>query len=86
MLVVALQEFGKKMVPNNQNAIKTVASVPWKMALNPALYLAHDEPGVPGRGSRPEEAGDLFIVVCDEIYLPPPLPSRSPIKCLVLAS
>jgi hypothetical protein len=33
------------------------------MALNRALYIAHDEPGDPGRGNRPDEDGDLVIVV-----------------------
>jgi hypothetical protein len=33
------------------------------MALNRAWYIAHDEPGDPGRGSRPDEDGDLVIAV-----------------------
>ena len=50
-------------VPNSQKARSTEASAPWKMALNLALYIAHDEPGDPGSGRSTEEDGDLVIVV-----------------------
>jgi hypothetical protein len=50
-------------VPNSQKATSTEASAPWKMALNLALYIAHDEPGDPGSGRSTEEDGDLVIVV-----------------------
>lgn len=48
-------------VPNNQNAIKTELSAPSKRPLKRALYRAHDDPGVPGRGSSPEEEGDTIV-------------------------
>jgi hypothetical protein len=50
-------------VPNSQKATSTEASAPWKMALNLALYIAHDEPGDPGSGRSTEEDGGLVIVV-----------------------
>jgi hypothetical protein len=50
-------------VPNSQKARSTEASAPWKMALNLALYIAHDDPGDPGSGRSTEEDGDLVIVV-----------------------
>lgn len=37
-------------------------SAPRKIALNLALYIAHEEPGDPGRGNRPDDDGDLVIV------------------------
>jgi hypothetical protein len=49
-------------VPNSQNATSTEGSAPWKMALNLALYIAHEEPGDPGSGRSPEEDGGLAIV------------------------
>lgn len=45
--------------PNNQKATRTDVSAPLNIPLNLALYIAHDEPGEPGRGRRPEEDGDL---------------------------
>ena len=50
-------------VPNSQNATTSDVSAPWNNAPSLALYIAHDEPGDPGIGSRPEEDGDLDIVV-----------------------
>lgn len=55
--------------PNSQNATSTDASAPWKIALNRALYNAHDEPGEPGIGSSPDDDGDLFIV-CRRLFPP----------------
>jgi hypothetical protein len=42
-------------------------SAPAKIALNLALYIAHDDPGDPGRGNMPEEEGDLFIAWVGEL-------------------
>lgn len=58
----------EETVPNNQNAIRTLVSAPWKTALNLALYMAHDELGVPGSGSMPEEDGELFIALLRDIF------------------
>ena len=52
----------KKNPPNNQNAISTEVSAPWKMVLNRALYRAQVDPGEPGSGRRPDVDEDLFIV------------------------
>jgi hypothetical protein len=50
-------------VPNSQKEITTGASGPWKKAMNLARYMAHDAPGVPGRGSMLRGEGDLLIGV-----------------------
>jgi hypothetical protein len=51
-------------IPNNQNAISTEGSAPWKIDLIRATYIAHDDPGVPGNGRSPGEDEDLFILRC----------------------
>jgi len=57
---------GSWIIPNNQNATKTERSAPWNRPANRALYAAHDEPGLPGNGNRPEEDGERLMVVVDD--------------------
>jgi hypothetical protein len=51
----------QESVPKSQKEMRTEESAPAKMALRRALYIAHEEPGEPGRGRIPEDEGDLFI-------------------------